>query len=397
MKPTRFVYRASGVSERMAGFIAHLQGNGYSVGVSETINLVSALRYVDLSSHEAVQLASKSVCSKSANQYERFDELFEAYWLNGGHEKRALKTLDSSQATHPSVRSAYGNGKQTAASADQAGPLDEVDTEQGGDASHTGEGSLIASRSRNLEKVDLRELMTPETLQQAERIAKQLAEAIRDRRSRRHRVANRGQRLHMRKVMRASISSGGDPLHLYRTNRAQRASKIVALLDVSGSMMVYSKVFLAFLKGLVSRDQKTDAYLFHTSLVKVSDVMRDTDTLRAINRLSLMAQGFGGGTRIARSLQRFNQQHAAQSVNGRSVVIIFSDGYDTDPPEHMAKALARLKRRGCRIFWLNPLKGWKDYAPIAGGMSAAMPYLDLFASANTLESLRALEPHLNKL
>ena len=162
-------------------------------------------------------------------------------------------------------------------------------------------------------------------------------------------------------------------------------------------MLVYSRVFLAFLKGLVSRDQKTDAYLFHTSLMRVSDVMRDSDTLRAINRLSLMAQGFGGGTRIGANLNTFNEQYASKTVTGRSVVIIFSDGYDTDPPEILAKALSRLKKRGCRIIWLNPLKGWKDYAPVAQGMAAALPYLDLFEAANTLESLAALEPHLAKL
>jgi len=169
------------------------------------------------------------------------------------------------------------------------------------------------------------------------------------------------------------------------------------MLDVSGSMTVYARVFLAFLKGLVSHDQKTDAYLFHTTLVRVSDALRDNDTFRAVNRLSLMAQGFGGGTKIGSNLQRFNQQYAARTVTARSVVIIFSDGYDTDPPELVAEALQRLKKRGCKIIWLNPLKGWKDYEPVARGMAAALPMLDLFASANTLDSLAALEPHLGRV
>ena len=100
---------------------------------------------------------------------------------------------------------------------------------------------------------------------------------------------------------------------------------------------------------------------------------------------------------IGANLNTFNEQYASKTVTGRSVVIIFSDGYDTDPPEILAKALSRLKKRGCRIIWLNPLKGWKDYAPVAQGMAAALPYLDLFEAANTLESLAALEPHLAKL
>ena len=239
--------------------------------------------------------------------------------------------------------------------------------------------------------------MTPDNIQKAERLAYQLAAAMRDRRSRRRRAARRGAMLDLRKVIRASISRGGEPFQLYKRHKPDRPVNIVALLDVSGSMTVYAKVFLAFLKGLVSHDQRTDAYLFHTSLVRVSDALRDNDSLRAVNRLSLMAQGFGGGTKIGTNLQRFNRQYAAQTVNGRSVVIIFSDGYDTDPPELIGAELQRLKRRGCRIIWLNPLKGWKDYAPVAGGMAAALPWLDLFAAANTLDSLRALEPSLRQI
>ena len=132
-------------------------------------------------------------------------------------------------------------------------------------------------------------------------------------------------------------------------------------------------------------------------MVRVSDALRDNDTLRAVNRLSLMAQGFGGGTKIGASLKRFNQQYAANTVNGRTVVIILSDGYDTDPPAQLGASLQRLKKRNCKIVWLNPLKGWKDYEAVAGGMAAALPWLDHFAPANTLESLAALEPHLQRL
>ena len=162
-------------------------------------------------------------------------------------------------------------------------------------------------------------------------------------------------------------------------------------------MTVYARVFLAFLKGLISADRATDAYLFHTRLVRISDALRDRDTLRAVNRLSLMAQGFGGGTRIGANLKQFNAQYAARSVNGRSVVIILSDGYDTDPPEMLAVELARLKRRGARIVWLNPLKGWAGYEPVARGMAAALPFLDHFAAASTLADLAGLESQLNRM
>lgn len=395
MRPTRFIHPAAGTSERMVGFMAHLRGNGIAVGNDELVNSMKALGCVDTMSRDSVRLACKVVCAGNADVFSRFDDLFDAYWLNGGYEKFGINQSDAASATGTGV--SIGQEPDESQTSSGAGSPDEADDGVSEEALHSGEGRLAGSRIRNIEKVDLRQMMTPEALAQAEVVAAELARAMRDRRSRRRRAAQRGNALNMRKVMRASIATGGDPISLFRQKRPDRPVNIVALLDVSGSMMVYSKVFLAFLKGLVSRDQRTDAYLFHTGLMRVSDVMRDTDTLRAINRLSIMAQGFGGGTRIAANLQTFNEQYASHSVNGRSVVIIFSDGYDTDPPELMGRALARLKRRGCRIIWLNPLKGWKDYEPVAQGMAAALPFLDLFAAANTLENLTALEPYLAKL
>lgn len=395
MKCTTFIRSADGVSERMQGFMAHLRDNGVIVGPDEFRNSMTSLELINALNPDDVRLACKAVCTSKADGFAQFDDLFDAYWMNGGHEKFGIHKHHNQSESTP--RKAFNQSTDESNSASGLGDLDDVDDGQGDELNHQGEGKLTGSRIRNIDKVDLREIMTPEALKQAEKVARDLASAMRDRRSRRRRAAARGKSLNMRKVMRASIASGGEPIHLFKQRRPERSVNVVALLDVSGSMMVYSKVFLAFLKGLVSRDQRTEAYLFHTSLMQVSDVMRDSDTMRAVNRLSLMAQGFGGGTRIGASLSLFNQQYASKSVNSRSVVIIFSDGYDTDPPELIGQALERLKRRGCRIIWLNPLKGWKDYKPVAQGMSAALPFLDLFAAANTLESLAALEPHLAKL
>ena len=395
MKTTQFIHPADGASERMQGFMAHLRDNGVRVGPDEFRHSMKALELIDVLSPHDVRLACKTVCASKPEVFNQFDDLFDAYWMNGGYEKFSVRSSIDQPGSTP--RKSFSQEMSDAGTGDGLGDLDEADDESGDESVQRGEGKLTGSRIRNIDKVDLREMMTPEALARAEQVAKDLASSMRDRRSRRRRASQRGSTLNMRKIMRASIATGGDPMHLFKQRRPERPVNIVALLDVSGSMMVYSRVFLAFLKGLVSTEQRTEAYLFHTSLMQVSDVMRDSDTLRAINRLSLIAQGFGGGTRIGASLDLFNQQYASRSVNGRSVVIIFSDGYDTDPPELIAKALKRLKKRGCRIIWLNPLKGWKDYAPIAQGMSAALPYLDLFAAANTLDSLAALEPHLVKL
>ena len=114
-------------------------------------------------------------------------------------------------------------------------------------------------------------------------------------------------------------------------------------------------------------------------------------------RLSLMTQGIGGGTKIGTSLGTFNDRHAQETLNSRSVVLILSDGYDTSAPEVLVRELTRLKRKARRIVWLNPLAGWRDYEPVAQAMSAAMPLLDGFAPATSLEDLANAEPMLRRL
>lgn len=224
-----------------------------------------------------------------------------------------------------------------------------------------------------------------------------IARAMRDRRSRRRKKAVRGASLDMRRIQRAALSRGGEPMDLFRKARPPRPVQVVALCDVSGSMTVYARVFLAFLKGLMGSGLKSDAYLFHTRLMRVTDALQDHDTLRAAARLSLMAEGFGGGTDIAGSLESFLNSYGAKALNGRTVVIILSDGYCTAPPAALATQLARMQKKARRIVWLNPLKGWKDYAPVAAGMQAALPFLDAHLAANTLEALGALEPEFAKL
>lgn len=395
MASTRFPTAAS-VMERMTGFMAHLRLNGINVGVAETETALLAMRSIDFLEPNETRLALRSICANDADRYKRFDELFDAYWFSRGRQRE--RQWQSNEVPYQKDRWTNRSITDLGMEASGSGKIDTPgDDNDGGEADQSGDGKLVASTQFNVNKADLREFMKPEDLARAEQIAERLAKSIRNRRSRRRRMARRGAMLDLRRMARKSVATGGEPLHLLKRRRPDRPVHLVALLDVSGSMIVYARVFLAFLKGLISADQRTDAYLFHTQLVRISDALRDSDSFRAVNRLSMMAQGFGGGTKIGSNLDLFNRQYATQMVNGRSVVIILSDGYDTDPPEKTAAALARLKKRGCKIIWLNPLKGWKDYQPVANGMAAALPYLDIFAAANTLDDLAALEPELMRV
>ncbi len=383
---TRFASRDPGAAARVAGFMAHLRENGLRLGVAETELALAALCEVNASQPEPSRQALRAVCTGCKDDVDRFDALFDSFWMDAGRVKQKIvqsQPTKSDDSVHSS-RDAQG---------EDAGGAGSANAPDGGqsEAESDGEGRLIATEVRNLMRRDLRDLVRPEDIAEAEVVARRLGAALRDRRSRRRIAARKGDRLHFRKTIRASLATGGEPLRLMRKHRPDRPRKIVALCDVSGSMTVYAQVFLAFLAGLMRSDTTADAYLFHTRLVRITEALRDKDTMRAIGRMSLMADGFGGGSEIGPSIGRFAKTYAKRFVDGRSVVLILSDGYDTAPPAVMDAALADLKKRGCKIIWLNPLKGWRDYAPVADGMAAALPHLDLFCAANTLADLAALD------
>lgn len=387
---TRFAARDDGPMARVIGFMAHLRANGFRLGVAETDLALAALAATQ-PDEATLRSALKVVCCGSAEDWARFDAVFDSFWRNGGRVRTKAVPAPNPQHSRNTLSAA---GQETAGS---GGRPHTPDTGAGAESESGGKGRLVASTLQNLAKRDLREIVSADDIRAAERVALQIGAALRDRRSRRAKAARRGPKLDLRRTIRASLASGGEPLRLARKRRPDRPVRIVALVDCSGSMTLYARPFLAFLAGLMRADPAANAYLFHTRLVRVTEALRDQDPLRALNRITLLADGFGGGSRIGAALMQFATTHARRSVNGRSVVMILSDGYDSAPSDDLARAMARLARRGCRIIWLNPMKGWRDYAPIAAGMAAALPFLDLFAPAAKLEDLAALETELHHL
>lgn len=394
-KITRFTASDPGPTARLSGFMEHLRENGFQLGVAETDTAMRALCCVNPIDPSDVRLALKSVCVGSIGNSEQFDVLFNSFWMNEGRVRH--KIIKSEHQSAPSntrnIREdesepSKGQGKIHA-------PDDGNEDKQ--ESFSDGTGQLIASKTHNLMKKDLRELVTPDDIRAGERVAIKLGKALRDQRSRRRRASRRGRKIDLRRTMRRSLSSGGEPFHLAKRKRPDRPMNIVALCDVSGSMMNYARPFLAFLAGLMRADNTSDAYLFHTRLVRITDALRDEDPLRALNRITLLADGFGGGSKIGENLLQFTKSYARKFVNGRSVVLILSDGYDSSPPDVIENALGKLKKRGCKIIWLNPLKGWNNYEPIAKAMAAALPHIDDFVAANTLADIGLLEKRLAKL
>jgi uncharacterized protein with von Willebrand factor type A (vWA) domain len=129
----------------------------------------------------------------------------------------------------------------------------------------------------------------------------------------------------------------------------------------------------------------------------VTEALKDNDNLRAAARLYLMAKGFGGRTDIAGSLRSFLDGYGARALDGRTVVIVLSDGYCSSDPEALSAALRGIRRQARRIVWLNPLNGWKRYAPVPAALAAAQPHLDAHLPANAADALTALETEFARL
>ncbi|HYM32582.1 MAG TPA: VWA domain-containing protein [Candidatus Cybelea sp.] len=386
----------AGAAARMSGFMAHLRRNGFAVGPGETELVLSTLAANEFPNADAARLGLKTMLSGSREQWARFDDLFDAYWFERG--LRTVERLGQSTATrsHRPRPDIWDKVLPADEQAEAQGRTDRAPGIGQGDGEKTS-GRLVASAGDALMRTDLRTLVTPDEMAEAERTAERLARAIRYRLSRRRLPSRRGEIIDLRRTIRRSISHGGEPVELRRKHRPERPVKLVVLLDVSGSMKVYSRYFLSFVRGLIGTWLRADAFLFHTRLVRVADVLRESDANIAMAKLSLLVEGFGGGTRIATSLKAFNDRYAKETLGSRSVAIVISDGYDTDPPEALAVELQRVKRRAYRLIWLNPLLGWKDYAPVARAMAVALQYVDCFAPAHSLESLAALEDEFARL
>jgi uncharacterized protein with von Willebrand factor type A (vWA) domain len=275
---------------------------------------------------------------------------------------------------------------------------DQVPSSDDARSSHGGEGRMEgASRAENLAEVDFRKLADPEQVAQAHDAAARLAKIMRTRLTRRDLARRRGHRLDLRRTIHRNISHCGVPISLVKRQRKDKPLRLIVLLDASGSMSLYTSVFLRFIHGVLDEFREAEAFLFHTRLAHVSGAMKEKDAARALDRLSLLAQGAGGGTRIGESLQTFNRWHAARVIHSRSVVMIVSDGYETGDAALLGREMAALSKRCRRIVWLNPMMAWEGYAPEARGIKAALPHVDLYAPANTLKSLSALEPYLARL
>jgi hypothetical protein len=210
------------------------------------------------------------------------------------------------------------------------------------------------------------------------------------RRSRRQRADRRGTRLDMRRLVRNSLATGGDPLKRAFRERKLTERKLVVVCDVSGSMEPYSRALLLFVHSLVGSGPHVEAFVFGTRLTRLTQDMRTRDAERLLAATASRLVDWSSGTRIGASLKQLNDEWGSRATTRGAVVVIISDGWERDDPDLVAREMARLARVAYAVVWVNPLKGYAEYQPLAAGMRAALPYVDRFLPGHDLLSLEQL-------
>ncbi len=378
---------------RLSGFVRLLRDNAFAIGLAETRDALQIMAQGHAARPSLLGAALKTLFCSRHSDWAKFDELFDAYWLQRG--MKSATRIQGAPQKPPAGIQALANGQR--GDGREENP-DRVERGEGSDDSETGQSKREgASRTELLSQTDFRHLIQGEDIAAAHALAERLSKSMRARLTRRMRARRTGQRIDLRRTIHKSIAHGGIPLDLVRRKRKDKPLKLVMLLDASGSMSLYSSVFLRFMYGVLENFREAEAFVFHTRLIHISPALRERNAQRAMERMSILAQGTGGGTRIGDSLATFNRWHAKRCITSRTCVMIVSDGYDTGPAEELGQQMQALRRRCKRIAWLNPMIGWQDYAPEAAGMKAALPHVDLFAPAHNLQSLEALEPYLARI
>lgn len=361
-------------------FNRFLRSEGFAGSLHQAMAALRATKIVDPIRPQSFAAALQAALCCSREEWERFPQLFHRFW--------------SEQPPRPRSAAGEYKGKSKLQSRDEGSSvfLDRPGAET---VASQGEGRAVfgASVQQRLRKVDFSEVACSD-LEALEEIAMRLLRRMSRRLARRFVLSNRAVRVDLRRSIRRSIAHGGEPFVLAYEARKRVKRNLVILLDISGSMNFYSMFLVRFAYALQAGFERVETFLFSTSVVGVSDLLRTGRLPDALRKLSQRAAGWSGGTKIGESLRQFNQSCGRKLLTRNTVFMIFSDGWETGDPELLAEQMRAVHRCVYKLIWLNPLLGLKDYRPVTRGMAAALPYVDVFAPAHNLESLLALEQKL---
>ena len=359
------------------GFVRHvvtfgrvLREAGLEVGPGRISDALTGLDRVDICNHADVYWALRTTLVSRAEDLDSFDRAFAAWFLRSPLRPPYRGATPAERPTPLSER----------ARTDRVTGTDRP----GGEPTEIGWSAHEVLRWKDFAA------MTPEEFAHLSKAIAEVAAARPLRRSRRLRPHARGRRLDMRRLARRSLARGGDPIERTFRRRIDVPRKLVVLCDVSGSMEAYTRALLLFLHAVVGSGRGVEVFVFGTRLIRLTDEFRTRDPEQALAAAAERVVDWAGGTRIGASLRTFNDIWGRRALSRGAAVVIVSDGWERQDATLVAEQMQRLQRAAYAIVWVNPLKGNPDYQPLAGGMRAALPYVDRFVAGHNLASLEEL-------
>jgi uncharacterized protein len=362
-----------GLIQNVARFCRVLRENDLWVPLSSVLDAVRGLSWIDLGSPWPLYhlLRCNVVCRRE--DLEKFDALFRRFWFS---ESMGAREIEGQEDTGPEP------GRTV--------PFSSQSRERGSSR------PLRYSAQPSAGDPTLDALSWTDSAELCQWI-RRLLHPLASRPGRRTQFGRRGTRISLSRLLRKNVQHGGEPVVLEFKIPRPRRRRVLFLCDVSGSMDMFRRAVLRFVHALMRVERKTEVLFFSTQLTRVTALFGLMDFSTALTRLPRAVTDWGGGTRIGSCLRTLHREFGGSLLVGKPVVIIYSDGWDRGEIDLLEGQMAALKRKAHRVIWLNPLLGTQDYQPICRGMSAALPFVDLFLPASSLADLQRLGRKLGQL
>jgi uncharacterized protein with von Willebrand factor type A (vWA) domain len=372
------------------GLTTALHRAGLPTSPERAVGLARALRLVPPADRSALYWTCRVALVTDRAQLPVFDAVFSAVFdgMLDPADSRGDPTAPPAIGSEPRVRPTASDRRPPGESAAEGSGI----STPGDGAGEGAERDVVLAAASTAERLRTTSFadLTDEELTDVRRVVRRIVLSTPERTSRRTVPTRRsGERLDLRRTVRAAHRNGGDPARLVRRRRRTQPRRLILLCDVSGSMEPYTRVFLTLLQATVA-GARAEAFVFATRLTRLTRQLAVRDPDQALARAAAASPDWAGGTRLAEGITRFVADHGRRGLARGAVVVVLSDGWASDDPEDVREAMARLRRLAHRIVWVNPRRAAPGYAPLVGGMAAALPFCDAFVSGHSLAALEEM-------
>ena len=374
------------LAENILYFARALRSAGIPVGPGAVLDALEALQTAGVGTREDFYWTLHAVFVKRHEHSILFDQAFRIFFRRRGYVDQLLAMMLPQAPVPPQAPQA---GATRVHEALFAGLDDKLRKEREVEL----DARMTVSDREVLQHKDFAQ-MTSAEIAAAKDAMKRLVLPLAEVRTRRLTPHPHGHLIDIRRTLRASMKGGGAFIDLRFIGPKTRSPPIVALLDISGSMSQYSRIFLHFLHALTDARKRVSTFLFGTRLTNVTRALRERDPDDALNACSVAVPDWSGGTRIASSLRAFNKLWARRVLTQGAVVLLITDGLERDADDTLAFEIDRLHRSCRRLVWLNPPFRFEGFEARARGIHTMLPYVDEFRPIHNLQSMAGLAASL---